>query len=178
MSGRSLGKSGSRINFARCSDGDEKTRFRQAEINFFHEERDFPKPNDVWAEASRCPTFWAHARFVQIVFPNGNRLAFPAPRLHCLPVHVNDVAAARPLMQIINILSDHRHYVLKFSFQPRQGEMCRVGLCVSDFCAPHVVEFKNQRRIPLKSRRGRHIFDPVSLPQTACTAKCLNPRFG
>jgi len=178
MSRRSLGKSGRRIHLAGCPDGDEKTRLRQGEINFFHEERGFPKPNDVWAKAPRCPTFRAHARPVQIIFPNGNRLAFLAPRLHCLPVHVDDVAAACPLMQVVNILSDHRHRAREFPFQPRQGEMRRVGFGASDFFPPHVVEFKNQLRIPLKSRRGRHIFDPVPFPQASSPAKSLNPRFG
>jgi len=171
-----LGKSGGRIHLAGCPDGDEKIRFREDEIDFVHEEGHFPKPDDVRAESSHDMACRAAIRLIQIVLARRNIPAIPAPRLERLPVHVDHVAAARPLVQIVNILGDHGDGAGKFPLQTRKGEMCRVGLSLTDFRAAHVVEFKNQRRIPMKSCGGRHILDPVALPKTAFPPKSLDSR--
>ena len=82
-------------------------------------------------------------------------------------MHVNYVAAASPLVQVINILGDDCHGAGKFLFEPCQCEMRRVGLRLLDFRPAHVVKFKYQRRIPLKPCRARHVFNLVPFPEAS-----------
>ena len=73
------------------------------------------------------------------------------------------------LVQIVNILSDHRN--VEPTFQFRQCSMTGIGQCPAGSSPTFVVELQHQSWVTLPGFRCGHIFHAVAFPQTARTAK-------
>jgi hypothetical protein len=106
------------------------------------------------------------------------RAARATKRRQKLAVHVREPHCPCPFVQIINILCDDQQIGFPFPVQPRKRHMGVVGHHFGKTCTPLIVETMHQRRIP-RQRLGRaHIFNPVSFPQAARSAKGSDPAFG
>jgi hypothetical protein len=93
-------------------------------------------------------------------------VAGDAPGGFELAVHVQHAPRARPLMKIVNILSDDQQLPRPFRVQPPQRPMRGIRLDVPQLLAARIVEFLNQKRIPAERLGSRDIFHPVPLPKS------------
>src|SRR5690554_380429 len=76
------------INHSRRTNGNEEIALGQCRIDFRHEVRHLPEPNDVHAQLAALITTRAAASCVEIVWPFMNIRTRQASRLQQLPVHV------------------------------------------------------------------------------------------
>jgi hypothetical protein len=81
-------------------------------------------------------------------------------------VHVDEVAAAGPLVQVVDVLGDQQHLPRMFGLQPREREVRRVraGLRADQVAATLIVEAVHQCGVGGVTFRAGNILHPVLLP--------------
>ena len=99
-------------------------------------------------------------------------------------MHVNNALRSAPFVQVVNVLSYHRHRTTQLSLQARQGLMRGIGRCACALSPSHIVEIVNKRRISTKPFGRRYVLDPMTGPKTifgpkrSQTAFCAYPSAG
>ena len=117
---------------------------------------------------------------VEIPAPLDHLSRARAARLEQLAVHVDEVFAARTLVQVVDVLGDQGHSPRQQALEARQGIVGRIGVDLGalQLMAPRVVKALNQFGIPGVALRSGHVFHPVLLPQTVAGPEGLDTGFG
>ena len=91
-------------------------------------------------------------------------------------MHMYDLFAAGPLMQIVDVLCDQEKVARKLAFQSSQGNMSCVGknLRRQQLASPLVIKLLHQRRVPGKGFGRGDILHPMIVPESIAGAKRLN----
>jgi hypothetical protein len=97
--------------------------------------------------------------------------AFPTQQL---AVHVKHCAAARTLVEVIDVLRDQCHVISPALLQSRQGPMRLIRLDLRQLRPSSIVKFMHHRRIAAQSLRARYVLNPMPFPKTIRIAKCRN----
>jgi hypothetical protein len=97
-------------------------------------------------------------------------------------MHVNEVMAARRLMQAIDVLRDDVDSTAeragKLRFQPGEGQVCRVRLDGCEVGAAAIVEFVDQVGVAGEPLGCRNLAIVVLGPYAARIAKSCDTGFG
>ncbi|MNP69642.1 hypothetical protein D3C76_1657660 [compost metagenome] len=93
---------------------------------------------------------------------------------------MDEVLAARTLVQVVDVLGDQGDAPRQQAFQPGQGVVGRIGvdLGLLQLLATRVVEALHQLGIPGITLGGGHILNPVLLPQAVTGPECLDTGLG
>ena len=84
----------------------------------------------------------------------------------------------RPVMQVVDILSDEQQVITELSPQFRQGVVRGIGLDICQLAAALIIEILHQGRIGGKAFRCRDLLDRMTAPQPVRGAKGRHARFG
>ena len=93
-------------------------------------------------------------------------------------MHVDHLGAARPFVQVIDVLGHEGQIALQLAGQPREGGVRRVGRDLGRLRAPRVVKAHHKGGIACVAFRRRDVLYPVLRPQPAFVAKRAQPAFG
>lgn len=92
-------------------------------------------------------------------------------------MHMNDLPAACPLMQVIDILGDDQNLTRKHPFKTRQSVMCSIGFGIQSVGPARIIEIMNQLGIGGKSLRGGDLGQIIARPEPVLVAEGAKPRF-
>jgi hypothetical protein len=136
-------------------------------LDAIHLERNFTEENDVGAEARAAG---AARDFIEgaidgVIF-NGWTATFGlAAGLGEFAVHVDEVAGAGALVEIIYILGAEEEAVTKVGFELGQGEMGGVGLSLVGGGAASGVELPDEGWVAMQGFGGADVLDAVARPE-------------
>lgn len=94
-----------------------------------------------------------------------------------LAMHMQQPLCAAAFVQVINILRNNQQRAFPFGVQTPQREMRGIGFLGLNRFAPHVVETQDKVGVARKSLGCRDILDAMLFPQTAASAKGIDPAF-
>lgn len=126
-----LHKSRRWIDLAGGAYGDKQIALGERGFDLFHRQRHFAKPHDMGTQQPRLAAAGAEGRCGYVVCPRENGFGFRATGFEQFSVHMNEIATAGALVQIIHVLRHQREI-------PREGpfKVCKrhvswigVGLC-------------------------------------------------
>jgi len=92
-------------------------------------------------------------------------------------MHVNQVSAASPFVQVINVLCDQKELAFPLSFELGQCGMCGVWLngARQQLTSAKVVEFVDLLRVLGEGRWCCNLFDPDPRPNSIIIAEGFEP---
>ena len=99
-----------------------------------------------------------------------------ARHLHQLAMQVDDIRAAGPLVQVVNILRHNRHGMLLFQLCHKLVPLAR--LHVEQLLPPRVVELRHEPGIACPALGRRNILHIILFPKTSIIAECTDAAFG
>jgi 4-hydroxy-tetrahydrodipicolinate reductase len=150
---------------------------RDGGVNLIHPVRHLTKPDDVGtkrgnaAGRARWPVEQGRA-------PRHPRVACGTPGRSMFAVHVDQPLRPGALVQVIDILRHDQQGPRPVRVQPSQRSMRRIGLNGLHEGTPRVVKAQHEIGVTRK-RAGRcDVFDPVILPQAACTPERADAALG
>lgn len=115
----------------------------------------------------------------EVVGPGDDVAAISAAHLQHLAVHVDEVPAATPLVQVVDVLGDHQDLARPFRLEPGQGPVggVREDVAAGHGAPAHVVELEHPGRIAGVGLGRRHVLDADPRPQPVGVAEGFQSRF-
>ena len=93
-------------------------------------------------------------------------------------MHVNDALRAAAFVQVVDVLRHDQDLARVVLLEPRECDVCCVGLHVGEFGAARVVEVVHQNRVSREPFGRGHILHVVLRPHAARIAKGGDPGIG
>ena len=120
------------------------------------------------------------SRLVKIFAPIEDLARVDAPRLEEFTVHWQDPSAARPLVQVIDVLGDEQEVVVVLGFKlgNRKVGRIRLDIALQQPPSPSVVKLVDKAGLRRERLRAGDLFDPVSLPKSVAAAERRNSGLG
>ena len=172
-----LGKGRRRIDIARGANRGKHIRLFQMGPDRLHPVGHLAEPDDIGARglcaADRADIMRRHDHRRRPA-----RLATRAQRPGKRAMHLQHRAAARRLVQGIDILGHKHHLTFITLLQAGQGYVRRIWRDLGRLRAARIVEPMHKVGIALKGFGRCDILDPVLGPKTAFVAKRRDPAFG
>ena len=169
-----------RIYVKRRTDNDENIRFLHILDGCFNFRHSFSKPYDKRSQLSAVAGLVSHLHFIffrfQFFYVVGIMRISAGTHFRQFAMQMNDVATPGTFVQVINILCHHRHMEVFLQF--RQQFMSTVRFHLQQLFPALIIEINHQSRVTLITFRSGHLLHWISIPQTACIAKCTNPTLG
>lgn len=106
----------------------------------------------------------------------GRLLVAHGAGLHDLAVEVDHLVAARPLVQVVDVLRDDPHVEILFQF--REAAMALIRLGREDLLPALVIKIEDKARIGPESLGRGDILHPVMLPQAVGVPEGRDTAFG
>lgn len=126
-------------------------------------------------QRTRFGTTAASYRIVDVIIPLEDAITVKAAGFPQLAMHMDGIAAACALMQVIDVLGDKGEFPLPYPFQIHQCCMRRIRRDLSQLRAAGIIEFLHKGRIALESFWCGDVFNSVVLPQPIAIAEGAQP---